>query len=458
MTTATASLPLSQIARKQQAFFKTHATKDVSFRIEQLKKLKRLISENESLLLEALNHDLGKSSAEAYMTEIGIVQSELGYFIGHLKQLTKPKRVNTPLQLFHSSGKIVHEPLGSILIISPWNYPVNLCFVPLAGAIAAGNCAVLKPSEKSSHTSEVIHKIISENFSEEYIACYTGDAAVAQQLLEQKWDFIFFTGNSLIGKIVYQKAAEHLTPVCLELGGKNPCIVDETANLSVSAKRIAWGKCINSGQTCIAPDFLYVHDSVKDKLVAEIRQYIQQFYGENPAGTKEYPKLISREKLVQLSRLAEIDVDEKVLAIQKMNPVVIELDNEQHDLMKDELFGPVLPVISYTGLDEVIHKINEGEKPLAIYLFSQSSNNQEKVIRNTSSGGMCINEIIMHVANHELPFGGVGQSGINKYHGEHSFRLFTNAKPVLKSSTLLDIPMRYAPFSRFEKWVRLFLR
>lgn len=450
-----------EIYESQKKFFKTFQTRSYDFRYSALKRFESVLLAHEPQVLRALGEDLGKSEAEAYMTEFAIVKSELRYFLKNLKTLMRPQRVATPLVLFHASSAVYHEPLGQVLVISPWNYPFNLALTPVIGAVAAGNCVLLKPSQRVSATNSVIQKIIAEAFDPRHVSCVLGGHDVADELLELKWDFIFFTGSTEVGRKVYQKAAAQLTPVCLELGGKNPCLVDPTADLKLTARRLVWGKLINTGQTCIAPDHLYVHSSIRDALVVELKRVIQEFYSENPEKHADYPRLISKSKTDELLKLTQ---NEKAALMgqpssdrTKLGPWILDDVREDSPLMRQEIFGPLLPILEFQDLDKLLENLNGKEKPLALYIFSNDSAAIQKVIERTSSGAVGINETLVHHANHNLPFGGVGTSGLQKYHGPYSFALFSNAKALLRKFNWIDIWIRYAPFEGKLKWLRKLL-
>lgn len=439
----------------QRAFFNDNKTKDVRFRISQLKKLKSAILKHEDAIYQALYNDLHRSREEAYLTEIGIVLSEMDLHIKKLKKWSKPQWVPSPLALFPSSSRIVYEPLGVVLIIAPWNYPFQLLFNPLIGAISAGCCAVLKPSPDAPAIEKVMEAIIQETFVPDYVQLICGGIDTSNALLAQRFDLIFFTGSPRVGKIVMEAATEHLTPVVLELGGKSPCIADADCNIAITAKRIAWGKFVNAGQTCIAPDYLFAHESIKDELIKKIREYITLFFGENPQQSGFFGRIIHERAFDRLSAHLKqgsikhggiTDKDDKYIS-----PTVIDGISPDFSIMKEEIFGPILPVMTFRNIQEPIAYIKQHEKPLALYFFG--TQNAEKVLNETSSGGACINDTLMHIVNHNLPFGGVGHSGTGKYHGKLSFTVFSNAKSVVKTPTWIDLPMKYAPY-KFFKWIK----
>ncbi|MEG3939255.1 MULTISPECIES: aldehyde dehydrogenase [unclassified Microcoleus] len=441
-------LSVSDIIRQQRQFFATGKTKDVDFRIEQLKHLKSAIELNQSRIVAAVKADLNRPEFEAYF-EIASI-AEVNYAIKNLKSWVKPKKVPTSIDQFPASARIYPEPLGVVLIVGPWNYPFQLMISPLVGAIAAGNCAILKPSEIASHTSEVVADMISKTFDPAYVAAVEGGVEISKQLLAEKFDHIFFTGGTKIGKIVMEAAAKHLTPVTLELGGKSPCIVDSDIQIEYTAKRIAWGKFINAGQTCIAPDYLLVDKKIKPDLMSAIKTALHEFYGEDPQQSPDYSRIINQH---HLKRLVEFIKDGEIVAGGQSNaedryisPTVIDKVSWDSPVMQDEIFGPILPVLEYDDFGEAIAQINARPKPLALYLFSKDKEKQQRVLRETSSGGLCINDTVMQVGVTTLPFGGVGDSGIGSYHGKASFDTFSHYKSVLQKSFWLDLKWRYAPY------------
>ncbi len=441
-----------------KSFFSTNQTKSISFRLQQLRNLKEAILKFQPKLEQALWEDLHKSPEEAYLTEISIVLGEIDNHIRHLKKWSRPKKVLTPIHLLPSSSRIIYEPLGIALIIAPWNYPFQLLFNPLVGAISAGCCAVLKPSPDSSKTATVMEEIITSTFLADYITLIQGRREVNTLLLQKQYDVIFFTGSPALGKIVMKAASEHLTPVVLELGGKSPCIVDHDANIQVAAKRIAWGKMINAGQTCIAPDYLLVHENVKDDLLNLIGKNIREMYGEDIKKSRFYPRIVSDRAMQRLLKLLEkgtiyiggdYDINEKYIS-----PTIIDNITPSDPVMQEEIFGPILPVMTFNNINEVIKYINDNEKPLAFYYFGTNSNGKDILLKTTSGGG-CINDTLMHIANHHLPFGGVGNSGMGKYHGLGSFLAFSNSRAIVSTPTWIDLPLKYVPFKYFRliKWI-----
>ncbi|MEH2238420.1 aldehyde dehydrogenase [Nostoc sp.] len=440
---------VGDIIQNQREFFKTGKTKDVNFRIEQLKTLKQGIIEHDQAIIQALQSDLHKPELETYLTEISVIK-EIDYAIKHLKDWTKPKKAAVSWDFFSYSARIYPEPLGVVLIIGPWNYPFNLIISPLIGAIAAGNCAIIKPSEIAFHTSDVIAKIIAKHFDSAYIAVVEGGVEASEKLLAEKFDHIFFTGGTAVGKIIMAAAAKYLTPVTLELGGKSPCIVDSDINLEHTVRRIAWGKFINAGQTCIAPDYVLVDKKIKKDLIDRLGKCLKEFYGNNPANSPDYARIISQkhfDRLVNFLKDGEVIIGGKTQASERyIAPTVIDNVSLEDSVMQEEIFGPILPIIKYTDIAEAIALINSRPKPLALYLFSQNKNLQKRVLHETSSGGVCINDTMMQFGASSLPFGGVGDSGIGNYHGKASFNTFSHEKSVLQNSFWLDLKWRYAPY------------
>lgn len=443
----------------QREFFSSNKTKDIHFRIEQLRKLKKAIQKNQQKLEDALWQDLHKSQEEAYLTEISIVTGEIDNHIKNLKWWAKTKRVSTPLHLWPSSSKIMYEPLGVSLIVAPWNYPFQLLINSLVGSISAGGCSILKPSPDAPKTAKAMQEMIEETFDSNYIAVVQGGRETNTILFNERFDIIFFTGSSKVGKVVMKAAAEHLTPVVLELGGKSPCIVDADANISIAAKRIAWGKLINAGQTCIAPDYLFAHHSIKDELLDKIAENIKEMYGDDIKESRFYPRIVNKEAVGRLEKLmeqgkihtgGEIDKEQRFIS-----PTIIDDVKPDFLIMQGEIFGPILPVMTFTNIDEPIDYIQKNEKPLAFYYFGKSRKAKE-VLSKTSSGGACINDTLMHITNHNLPFGGVGNSGQGNYHGRDSFLAFSHKKAVVSSSTWIDFPFKYVPFKYF-KWIKKLL-
>ncbi len=441
------------IIAAQREYFATGATLSYEFRREQLKRLQAALKKWEKALCRALWNDLHKSAEEAVLTEISIVSGEIKNHISNLKSWMKHERRSTPLKMMPSRSRIVSEPLGNTLIISPWNYPVQLLLNPLVGTISAGCTAILKPSPYVPETSATIEKMISETFDEKYIAVVQGNREVNTQLLDERFDLIFFTGSPSLGKKVMQAAARNLTPVILELGGKSPCIVDKDADIKIAARRIAWGKTLNAGQTCIAPDYLLIHSSLSEKFATAMREELHRLHGENIEKSKHFVRMVNDRAFERVSSYLK---DGRIVfggttnaAERYIEPTLLADVSPDSPVMQNEIFGPVLPMIKFNNVEEAIHFVNEREKPLALYYFGEKKKGFE-VIRKTSSGGACINDTIMHIANENLPFGGVGNSGMGHYHGRDSFEAFSHKRAVVVTTTLLDLPFRYMPYKMFE--------
>ena len=431
-------------------FYSAGMTLPHSFRLKQLQKLKTMLLEYEEELYEALYADLGKSRFESWETEIGPVLQEISYAQRHLKSWMKPRRAKTSILHFPSSGKMIPEPYGTVLILSPWNYPVQLTLMPLAAAIAAGNCAVLSLPTASMHTSRVLEKLLADAFAEEHVRTYLGDIPTNTELLKEPFDYIFFTGSPRVGKIVMEAAAKNLTPVTLELGGKSPCIVDRTADIQLASRRIVWGKSLNSGQTCVAPDYILAEQSVKGRLCTALAEEYQKLYGNDPINNPDYPKIINGQHFERLVSLLE---GQKIISggrydreSRKMELTVLDSPDVHATVMEEEIFGPILPVLSYETLDEVKQFVNSRPKPLALYLFTRSEETERRIMEGIPFGGGCVNDTVVHLVNHGLPFGGVGNSGMGRYHGKFGFDTFTHYKGVLKKGNWLDLPVRYPPY------------
>lgn len=432
-------------------FYNSGSTQCYEFRKSQLQALEGAVKKYDEEINAALFLDLKKSQEETWATETGLLLGEIKYAIKHLIQWMKPKKVASGLVTFPSSGKIYRDPLGVVLIISPWNYPLQLLLVPLVGAIAAGNCAVLKPSEMAPATEKIIVKIITETFKENYIKVITGNGAevVPQMLTSFRFDHIFYTGSTAVGKTIYKMAAEQLTPVTLELGGKSPCIVESDADIKVAAKRIVMGKFINAGQTCIAPDYILVKESVKENLQNELAKTIEQFYTDDPAASYDYGKIINQKRFQKLvSFLSEGKIfyggkhEQSTLYIQ---PTILTDISLEDAVMKEEIFGPILPVLSFSSMDEAVKIVQQNNTPLSFYLFTKNKSIEAEWLRRVTFGGGCINNTVYHFANLNMPFGGIGNSGIGSYHGKKTFEIFSHAKPVLKTGTWLDPNLKYPP-------------
>lgn len=454
---------IKELVTKQRSYFQTGATLPVNARIAALRRLYAAITGHEKEIHEALQKDLGKSGFESYMCETGLVLEEISYMLKHVKRFAGEKRVHTPLAQFHSRSYQKPSPYGVTLIMSPWNYPFMLTLSPLVDALAAGNTAVVKPSAYSPHTSEVILRILSQCFEPQYVAVVTGGRAENTCLLREHFDYIFFTGSQAVGKEVMRNAAEHLTPVTLELGGKSPCIVDQTANIKLAAKRIVFGKYLNCGQTCVAPDYIYCHRSVKDKLIKEVRKQIQKQYEKQPLRNPNYGKIINEKHFGRLLGL----IDEKKVVhggnsdrnALRIEPTVMDNVTFSDAVMQEEIFGPIMPILVYDNLDDVIRKINDMPHPLALYFFTSDKAAAKKVTSRCGFGGGCINDTIIHLATTEMGFGGFGESGMGAYHGKIGFDTFSHYKSIVDKKTWIDLPMRYQPYRKMhEKMVRFFLK
>jgi len=452
----------SSLLEKQKLFFHSDKTKDIKFRLDALKALQESVKQNEQPLMDALKADLNKSEFDSYTTEIMIVLEEIKFTIKHLQSWAKPHKVKTPITHIGSTSYIYPEPYGAALIIAPWNYPFQLAIAPLIGAIAAGNCAVIKPSELTPTTSALFARMMSDIFPEEYIAVVQGGVETSQALLAEKFDYIFFTGSVPVGRIIMEAAAKNLIPVTLELGGKSPCIVHHDANLKLAAKRIAWGKYVNAGQTCVAPDYLYLHKEIKQEFITLFREAIIELYGNNPLKNPEFTRIVSVKHFERLRSFldnGELTIGGNYNSDNLMiEPTVLLNINWEDPIMQDEIFGPILPVMEYSQLDEVISGIDHHPKPLALYLFTESDNVQERVLESIAFGGGCINDTVYHLGSPHLPFGGVGSSGIGAYHGKGSFDTFSHEKSILKQSTRFDLPFRYPNVKDGLKKVKKFIK
>lgn len=453
----TNSAQIRALVQQQRSYFSSGATKSLQFRKSGLAKLQKSIQSHEPELLQALWKDLHKSEEEAYMTEIAMVYAEIKLHSSEMADWSADEHKSVPFYLFPAKAKIVREPIGCVLLMAPWNYPFQLLMMPLIGAISAGCCALVKPSPSTPTVAKVIQKIVEFAFEEQYIACIQGGRETNVSLLKERFDHIFFTGSPAMGKVVMRAASEYLTPCTLELGGKSPCIVDGSANLEIAARRIAWGKGTNSGQTCIAPDYLLVHTSVKAKFIRHLKSAFQKLYGEDPQRSNYFGRMVSDEAFERVTRLlgsgevvygGQTDAGEKYIS-----PTILDSVTWNDEVMQEEIFGPVLPVLAFDNLQEVVALLAEKEKPLALYFFGKGKT-VDFILRSTVSGGVCINDTLLHVASHELPFGGVGNSGMGNYHGKHTFDAFTHRKSVVTTPTWIDIPARYPPFKGF----RLFRR
>lgn len=463
MIYAMTEIEIRQIVENQRTYFYTGATLPLSHRIEALKKIQSYILTHEAEIGKAIRKDLGKSDFESYMCETGLVLSEITYMLKHIRSFAKEKNVLTPLAQFHSRSFKKPSPYGVALIMSPWNYPFLLTIDPLIDALAAGNTVVLKPSAYSPYTSAVIQSMIEECFDKRYVAVITGGRAENTCLLNEHFDYIFFTGSQTVGKEVMRHAAAHLTPVTLELGGKSPCIVEESANIKLAARRIVFGKYLNCGQTCVAPDYIYCDRKIKDQLLAEIKRQIKRQFRSEPLTNKNYGKLINEKHFDRITKL--IDSSKVVFGGKcdrttlKIEPTVMDHVTFDDAVMQEEIFGPILPILTYDSLDQAIHKINSMPHPLALYVFTSDKTAARKVTARCGFGGGCINDTIIHLATSEMGFGGFGESGMGSYHGKDGFRTFSHYKSIVDKKTWLDLPMRYQPYRKInEKLIHLFLK
>ncbi len=454
---------IKDLVTRQRSYFQSGATLPVSARLAALRRLYNAISSHEKEICRALQKDLGKSGFESYMCETGMVLEEISYMLKHTPKFAREQRVHTPLAQFCSRSYKKPSPYGVTLIMSPWNYPFMLTLSPLADALAAGNTAVVKPSAYSPYTSEVLLSILTECFDPKYVAVVTGGRAENTCLLREHFDYIFFTGSQAVGKEVMRSAAEHLTPVTLELGGKSPCIVDQTADIRLAARRIVFGKYLNCGQTCVAPDYVYCHRSVKDQLIKEVQKQIRRQYGKQPLHSSDYGKIINEKHFDRILGL----IDEKKVvhgggsdrSTLRIEPTVMDNVTFSDAVMQEEIFGPVMPILVFDSLDEVIRRINSMPHPLALYIFTSDKKAARKVTARCGFGGGCINDTIIHLATSEMGFGGFGESGMGAYHGKTGFDTFTHYKSIVDKKTWIDLPMRYQPYRKGdEKLVRFFLK
>ena len=443
---------IESIIKSQRDFFASGKTRDLQFRIDSLKKLRTMIKNNEKQLMDALYTDLHKSPFESYASEIGLILNEIDLHVKHVRSWSKTQGKASPITIFPSKSYIRHEPYGVCFIMAPWNYPLGLLLTPLVGAISAGNCAVLKPANYTHATTLLLESLIEETFPENYISIFTGGRDVNARLLAMRYDYIFFTGGPVLGNIVADAAARHFTPLTLELGGKSPCIVDEDANLKRAARRIVWGKCLNLGQTCIAPDHLYVHESVKNELIDLMRDEVKKQFGDDPQKSPDLGRMITDSAFQRVSSYirdakilfgGQLDAQDKYIA-----PTLLDIQDENTPLMQKEIFGPVLPVISFQHIDRLIDTISAKEKPLALYYFTSKKNKADMVLSRIDSGGVCINDVLIHFVNDKIPFGGVGQSGMGIYHGKFSFETFSRKRAMVISPTGFDIPVKFAPYKK----------
>jgi aldehyde dehydrogenase (NAD+) len=446
----------------QQEVFHSGITRPIEFRIEQLSTLKKLLKNHEEELIEAVYKDFQKPPFETFGTEIGLIINEINFALKHIEQWVKPTSVPTSLVNFPSQNYILKEPYGTVLIIAPWNYPVQLCLLPLVGALAAGNTAFIKPSELTPHTSATLKRLLDEYFEPGIVHTVLGGVEKSNALLELDVNYIFFTGSTRVGKIIMQKAAGRLIPVTLELGGKSPCIVDETAQLDISAKRIVWGKFVNAGQTCVAPDYLLVQDHVRDEFLLHLKEAVESLYGSSPSESPDYSRIINAEHFNRLNRLlnkgqtvcgGHVDSETNFIS-----PTILSDITWNDEIMQDEIFGPILPVLTYTDASDAIQQVLKKPRPLALYVFTSSSSFEKKITEQIPFGGGAINDTIAQLGNHHLSFGGVGASGFGSYHGKASFDSFSHQKSIMKKNFLVDIPLRYAPYDGKIKWLKTIFR
>lgn len=455
---------ISDVVKMQKEFYFKGDTRNIDFRISMLKKLKEIVKNNENEIMEAINKDFGKSNFEVYMTEIGMFYEEVNMHIKKVSKWVKKEKRKTPISHFPAKSFICKDPYGVALIIGPFNYPFSLVFQPLVGAISAGNCVVIKPSEQTKNLAILIEKLINDNFNKEFIHVVNplGGKEVVEDLLEQPFDKIFFTGSVRVGKIIMEKAAKRLIPVTLELGGKSPCIVDKDANLEMAAKRLVWGKFLNAGQTCVAPDYLFVNKEVKDRFLKLLVKEIKIQFGENPKDNKDFTRLINEGTVERLQSYVnekniyyggQYSVNDKFFA-----PTILDNIKFDDEIMKWEIFGPILPVIEFESLEDTVNYININEKPLALYYFSESNKKIDYILNATTAGGVTINDTIIHVSSSYIPFGGVGNSGMGAYHGKASFDVFTHFKSVMKRSTFMELPVRFAPYGDKLKYIKKLMK
>mgnify|MGYP003293013576 CR=1 FL=1 len=454
---------IGKIVEEQKKFFLTGETLPVKYRLNALKKLYKVLQENKTEICKALTADLGKSETEGFMCEVGLVFTEITYMLKHTRKFAKDKTVSTPLTNFPARSYVKSSPYGNVLIMSPWNYPFLLTLDPLVDAIAAGNTAVIKPSAYSPATSKIIEEIISKTFDKKYVAVVTGGRAENACLLEQKFDYIFFTGSQNVGKEVLRKAAEYLTPSTLELGGKSPCIIDSTAKIGLAAKRLAWGKYLNCGQTCVAPDYVLCHSSVKDKFVEAMKKEITAQYGQEPLKNQDYGKIINEKHFVRVNSL--IDANKVAIggksnsSTLQIEPTVLQNVTWDDPVMQEEIFGPVLPILTFDSYDEIYEMLNNRAKPLAFYLFTENRSLMKEFTSRFSFGGGCLNDCIIHLATNNMGFGGVGESGMGAYHGKIGFDTFSHKKSLVDRKTFMDVPLRKQPYTSMKAGIlKLFLK
>ncbi|NLX62673.1 MAG: aldehyde dehydrogenase [Tissierellia bacterium] len=455
---------VKKILKEQRDFFNSGKTKDIAFRLQQLRKLREGIERYEGKITEALKKDLGKHPFESYTTEIGFVLMSIAYIMKNLRKWARPKRVKTPLALFPSKSTIVYEPYGTVLIIAPFNYPFQLVIEPLIGAMAAGNCAVLKTSRDTPNVSNVIKEMIESIFDRSYIRVVEGGRETNTSLINAPFDYIFFTGSKTVGRVVMEAASKNLVPVTLELGGKSPAIVDRTADIKVAAKRIIWGKTLNAGQTCVAPDYVLVHEDVKEKLIGEMKKCLIDFFGTDIEKSQDFARIVNTKHFNRLKDMIDKEREQIIFGGKSnahslfIEPTLIEATWTSPS-MEDEIFGPILPIIGYRDLNDTIDHVKRLPKPLALYIFTADKGVEERVVNSIPAGGISINNTILHLANPKLPFGGVGSSGMGAYHGYYSFETFSHKKSILKTSTRIDLPILFPPYrDRTLKIIRRFLK
>ena len=451
------------LIKKQREFFRSGKTLDVRYRIQALDRLEQAVIKYEEKLYGALKADLGKSRTESYMCEVGLILSELRYVRKHVQSWSRDRRVLTPLAQFHAKSFTVQEPYGIVLVMSPWNYPALLTLEPLIGALAAGNCCVIKPSAYSAATSRVIGQLICEAFSEEYAAVVEGGRKENQSLLEQRFDYIFFTGGVNIGRLVMEKASAHLTPVTLELGGKSPCIIDHTANLKLAARRLVFGKYLNCGQTCVAPDYVLLVQSVRDEFLEDVKKEIRKQYGKHPLQNPSYGKMVNQKHFERVLGLIDprklVCGGESNIETLQIAPTVLDGVTEDDAVMQEEIFGPLMPLLTVNNMEEAYEFVRKRPKPLALYIFTSDKQTEELFLRQAPFGGGCVNDTVIHLATSYMGFGGVGSSGMGSYHGRKSFETFSHEKSIVKKYTWPDLPMRYQPYHRIkEKLIRMFVK
>lgn len=454
---------MKELIERQREFFNTGESFSYQYRKQALERLKESIKSHEAEIAVALKKDLGKSATESYLSEVGMLLDDISYTLKHLSSWMKPKRESTPMTISPASSRIVNCPYGVVLVIAPWNYPVLLSLQPLVGALAAGNCCVLKPSELAPASADIIEKIVKEVFPENYAVVVNGGVEVSKSLLEQQFDYIFYTGNTNVGRIVMEKAAKYLTPVTLELGGKSPVIVSRNANLKLAARRIAFGKLMNLGQTCVAPDYVLVERDVHDQFIASLKDEIIKMYGSKPLENAAYGKIINHRHYERICRLIDKtkvvfggECDEESLRIE---PTILDNVVAEDSVMSEEIFGPVLPIITIDNLDEAYSFIQQRPHPLALYIFTDKKSEEERFVNGLLFGGGCVNDVVVHLSNPNLPFGGIGASGIGEYHGKSTYETFSHKKSIVKSATWIDMPLRYQPYTeKTDKMLRFFMK